>query len=63
MSEQARAAIGSEAIEAIPLYDPQKPFGVRKLGLRHFLTRVWAVSCVHGQWFKAEPKGTIELNQ
>jgi hypothetical protein len=45
------------------LYDPQKLLRVRKLGLWHFLTRVWAVICIHGQWFKGEPKGTIELNQ
>jgi hypothetical protein len=45
------------------LYDPQKLFRVRKLGLRHFLTWVWAVSCIHGQWFKEQLKGTIELNQ
>jgi hypothetical protein len=48
---------------AYSFIDPQKLSRVRKLGVWHFLTRVWAVSCVHGQWFKREPKRTIELNQ
>ena len=45
------------------LYHPQKLLRVRKLGLRHRLIGVWTVSFIHGQWFKGEPNGTIELNQ
>ena len=45
------------------LYDPQKLLRVRKLAFGNFLTPIWAISCVHGQWFKGEPKDTIDLNQ